>query len=134
MWKLHRLLLHGSEVGENIAYTQSSSLHVMRHYSALHTWECCVAARSDSRLLCAQQVGSEGITFTDYRPAKLPFGKPHPDPVVETASLAAVEPPDVTYELHLDVGGFLPYSDQVGIPRPGQDTVYFSPSKASLSL
>jgi hypothetical protein len=47
-------------------------------------------------------VGSEGVTFTDYKPAKLPFGKPHPDPVVETASLGAVEPPDVTYELQLD--------------------------------
>ena len=41
------------------------------------------------------------MTFTDYRPAKLGYGAPHPDPVVETASLAAVEPPDVTYELHL---------------------------------
>lgn len=47
-------------------------------------------------------MGSEGVTFTDYKPAKLPFGKPHPDPVVETASLGAVEPPDVTYELQLD--------------------------------
>lgn len=35
-------------------------------------------------------------------PAKLAFGVPHPDPVVETASLASVEPPDITYELHLD--------------------------------
>jgi hypothetical protein len=50
------------------------------------------------------QVGrAEGIMFMEYRPAKLPFGAPHPDPVVETASLAAVEPPDVTYKLHLDV-------------------------------
>ena len=47
------------------------------------------------------QVGAEAVTFTDYRPAKLGYGAPHPDPVVETASLAAVEPPDVTYELHL---------------------------------
>ena len=29
------------------------------------------------------------------------IGKPHPDPVVETASMASVEPPDVWYELHL---------------------------------
>ena len=43
-----------------------------------------------------------GDTFSDYRPAKLALGCDHPDPVVETASLAAVEPPDVTYELHLD--------------------------------
>jgi P-loop containing NTP hydrolase pore-1 len=35
----------------------------------------------------------------EYRPAKLSFGCQHPDPVVETASLAAVEPPDITYEL-----------------------------------
>ena len=49
------------------------------------------------------QVVAEGVTFTDYRPAKLSYGAPHPDPVVETASLAAVEPPDVTYELHLQV-------------------------------
>lgn len=38
----------------------------------------------------------------EYQPAKLDFGKPHPDPVVETASLASVEPPDITYQLHLD--------------------------------
>lgn len=38
----------------------------------------------------------------DYVPSKLHVGAPHPDPVVETASLAAVEPPDITYELHLD--------------------------------
>ena len=29
------------------------------------------------------------------------IGKPHPDPVVETASMASVEPPDVWYDLHL---------------------------------
>lgn len=38
-------------------------------------------------------------TFMEYRPAKLQYGTPHPDPVVETASLSAVEPPDVHYEL-----------------------------------
>jgi hypothetical protein len=35
----------------------------------------------------------------DYKPSKLKIGGPHPDPVVETASLAAVEPPDITYKL-----------------------------------
>lgn len=35
-------------------------------------------------------------------PSKLHVGAAHPDPVVETASLAAVEPPDITYQLHLD--------------------------------
>lgn len=29
------------------------------------------------------------------------FGKRHPDPVIETASMASVLPPDVTYELAL---------------------------------
>ncbi|EFN59033.1 hypothetical protein CHLNCDRAFT_137726 [Chlorella variabilis] len=38
-------------------------------------------------------------TFMEYKPAKLSFGRPHPDAVVETASLAAVEPPDITYHL-----------------------------------
>lgn len=36
------------------------------------------------------------------RPCLYQFGLPHPDPVVENASLAAVEPPDITYELGLD--------------------------------
>lgn len=43
-----------------------------------------------------------GLPSQEYRPAKLDFGMPHPDPVVETASLASVEPPDITYQLHLD--------------------------------
>ena len=29
------------------------------------------------------------------------LGKPHPDPVVETASLASVEPPEVWHDLSL---------------------------------
>ena len=31
-----------------------------------------------------------GSIFADYRPSKLPYGRPHPDAAVETASLAAV--------------------------------------------
>ena len=61
----------------------------------------CTAEHAQHDLAPRMQVGAEGLTFTEYRPAKLGFGAPHPDPVVETASLAAVEPPDVTYELHL---------------------------------
>ena len=34
-------------------------------------------------------------TYSNYKPVKLQVGKPHPDSVVETASLASVEPPDV---------------------------------------
>ena len=40
-------------------------------------------------------------TYNEYFPSKLKIGKPHPDPVVETASLASVEPPDVWYRLSI---------------------------------
>ncbi|GJP33081.1 hypothetical protein CLOM_g17646 [Closterium sp. NIES-68] len=39
--------------------------------------------------------GVAGETFAAYCPAKLSMGRPHPDPVVETASLAGVQPPDI---------------------------------------
>ncbi|KAL6511282.1 hypothetical protein OROHE_020506 [Orobanche hederae] len=42
--------------------------------------------------------GTAGETFTDYCPPKLSIG-PHPDPVVETSSLSAVQPPEPTYSL-----------------------------------
>jgi len=32
------------------------------------------------------------------RPPKVSIGPPHPDPVVETSSLSAVQPPDPTYD------------------------------------
>jgi len=40
-------------------------------------------------------------TYSNYKPTKLKIGLPHPDPVVETASLASVEPADIWYELSL---------------------------------
>merc|ERR1719189_1704807 len=40
-------------------------------------------------------------TYSNYKPTKLQIGRQHPDPVVETASLASVEPPEVWYELSL---------------------------------
>ncbi|CAI9087968.1 OLC1v1022187C2 [Oldenlandia corymbosa var. corymbosa] len=43
--------------------------------------------------------GAAGETFTDYRPPKVSIGPPHPDPVVETSSLSAVQPPEPTYSL-----------------------------------
>jgi len=33
------------------------------------------------------------------RPPKVSFGAPHPDPIVETSSLSAVQPPEPTYDL-----------------------------------
>ena len=40
-------------------------------------------------------------TYADYMPTKLKLGRKHPDPVVETASLASVPPPDVLYRICL---------------------------------
>lgn len=36
---------------------------------------------------------------TMQRPPKLSIGPPHPDPIVETSSLSAVQPPEPTYDL-----------------------------------
>ncbi|KAF5728143.1 protein strawberry notch 1 [Tripterygium wilfordii] len=45
--------------------------------------------------------GMAGETFMDYRPPKLSIGPSHPDPVVETSSLSAVQPPEPTYDLKI---------------------------------
>ncbi|XP_008791000.1 protein FORGETTER 1 isoform X1 [Phoenix dactylifera] len=45
--------------------------------------------------------GTVGETFTDYRPPRLSLGHLHPDPVVETSSLSAVQPPEPTYDLKI---------------------------------
>ncbi|KXZ54936.1 hypothetical protein GPECTOR_3g106 [Gonium pectorale] len=47
-----------------------------------------------------EQGGHEDI-YEQYRPVKVKDGSDHPDPIVETASLASVTPPDITYEHHL---------------------------------
>ena len=39
--------------------------------------------------------------YSDYVPRKFSLGRPHPDVLVESASLAACTPPDVRYQLHL---------------------------------
>ena len=38
------------------------------------------------------------ISYSAYKPAKLKFGVPHPDPAVENSSLPAVPPPDISCE------------------------------------
>lgn len=38
-----------------------------------------------------------GETFVEYKPRKVKLGEKHPGDIVETGSLASVEPPDVTY-------------------------------------
>src|SRR5215216_2114552 len=41
--------------------------------------------------------------FVSYAPAKLRGGKPHPAVIVESSSMGAVVPPDITYRPHLTV-------------------------------
>ena len=40
-------------------------------------------------------------TYAEYIPTKLKLGRHHPDPVVETASLSSVPPPDVWYKVSI---------------------------------
>jgi hypothetical protein len=35
--------------------------------------------------------------FRTYRPLKVSYGQMHPEPIVESCSMASVEPPDVSY-------------------------------------
>jgi hypothetical protein len=42
-----------------------------------------------------------GHVFVPYVPSKLKGGRPHPAVIVESASMAAVLPPDITYRPHL---------------------------------
>ncbi|KAF3519151.1 hypothetical protein DY000_02064315 [Brassica cretica] len=44
--------------------------------------------------------GQGGIRCS-CRPPKLSIGPPHPDPIVETSSLSAVQPPEPTYDLRI---------------------------------
>ncbi|CAF3997552.1 unnamed protein product [Rotaria magnacalcarata] len=46
-----------------------------------------------------QSAQAAADTYSDYMPLKLRLGDRHPDPVVETSSLASVELPDITYQL-----------------------------------
>ena len=48
-----------------------------------------------------QTTEPSGNLFVPYVPAKLRGGKPHPAVIVESASMAAVTPPDITYKPHL---------------------------------
>lgn len=47
----------------------------------------------------------DDVSYTVYRPKKLEIGVPHPDPVVENTSMAAVDPPELWYDLKLQVCG-----------------------------
>lgn len=41
------------------------------------------------------------MTLMWQHPPKLSIGPPHPDPIVETSSLSAVQPPEPTYDLRI---------------------------------
>jgi len=53
------------------------------------------AAKIEAALDVEDADVADDVEFTQYAPAKLRVGAPHPDPVVENASLASVAPPDV---------------------------------------
>lgn len=57
------------------------------------------AAEQDAALRRRQE--EQGGTFVDYVPQKYSGGVPHPAKIVETASMAAVEPPDLSYAPNL---------------------------------
>lgn len=39
------------------------------------------------------------VTFKEYLPLKYKFGNPHPDQLIQSLSLSAVDPPDIKYDL-----------------------------------
>lgn len=41
------------------------------------------------------------VVLCVQRPPKVSIGPPHPDPIVETSSLSAVQPPEPTYDLQI---------------------------------
>ena len=46
-------------------------------------------------------------TYVTYQPKKLKIGHEHPDLIVETASLASVEPPEISYKLKMPESVYL---------------------------
>ena len=59
--------------------------------------DCKTSNYQEDEEVAAEDEEDMGVieTYSNYKPVKLQVGKPHPDPVVETASLASVEPPDI---------------------------------------
>jgi hypothetical protein len=60
-----------------------------------------IAARATSPADDAEDDGAVETIFVRYEPTKLRGGQPHPAEIVESASMAAVLPPDITYRPHL---------------------------------
>ncbi|RNA44326.1 strawberry notch -like protein, partial [Brachionus plicatilis] len=57
--------------------------------------------RDDQVVVEEEEELGHAETYADYMPSKLKLGLKHPDPIVETSSLASVEPPDIWYELRM---------------------------------
>lgn len=49
-----------------------------------------------------KRVAEKGGTFVEYKPAKFTGGVVHPGNIVESTSMASVDPPDITYVPQLD--------------------------------
>jgi hypothetical protein len=82
---------------ENIVWSEAASIE--EAWTAL----CDIAERSEATDQdSAQKTTEEDQTlFVSYAPAKIKGGKPHPAVIVESSSMAAVVPPDITYRPHL---------------------------------
>ena len=65
--------------------------------------EAAAAAAAQLEENYVEEVESMGVaeTYAEYMPSKLKLGRMHPDPVVETASLSSVPPPDVWYKVSI---------------------------------
>lgn len=78
-----------------------------QHSSADSNKRCCSAVHCMHNCMSLQFLLLMCVPMSDAtvlrRPKKLKEGKAHPDPVVETLSLAAVDPPPVTYQHALQV-------------------------------
>ena len=71
---------------------------VERVLQQLPTLSCCFAHFPPFR-------GGDVASPLPCRPVRVDEGNPHPDPIVETASLSNVLPPLATYKHHLKVRG-----------------------------
>ena len=71
---------------------------VLHTYNLYHTVRWLLQS-----MRCTCQSGCSNRVIVNCRPAKVKEGKPHPHPIVETASLSSVIPPDPVYQHHIKV-------------------------------
>jgi hypothetical protein len=88
----------GKEQLENIVWSDAGTIE--------NAWEALrdIADRPDTTTdqnFDRETEEANQTLFVSYSPAKLRGGKPHPAVIVESSSMAAVVPPDITYRPHL---------------------------------